>query len=146
MCYSSIVSQFSTNYVYNSGISLMSFTSISAFLISFTFLTVYLFPCSLNIPPHRHLRFSIPEVVFDILLIGLWIASSTNLIVNGSCKEASNFISVCPQWISSSVLGYVTVILFSCTFIMGVFDPRNKEDNFFQSKDQIMFARGNWKE
>lgn len=108
-------------------------------------MVVQLFPQHFNVSPDRHLRFSKTELSFDILLIGLWIASSTVLLVLGndclySITERCSFI------FSSTGLGYLASLLFASTMMIGIKDTiEYKDQALFKSKDHIMFARGNWK-
>lgn len=107
---------------------------------------VQLYPQHLNVSPDRHLRFSKTEISFDFLLMGLWMSSSTILLLVG--KECINYNSEerCNFIISSTGLGYFAGVLFAFTMIIGIKDTmENKQHSILKSKDHVMFARGNWK-
>ena len=113
--------------------------------MALTFIIVQLYPQYLNVPPDRHLRFSKTEMSFDLVLMGLWFSSSTGLLLMGdlcSFDKSQNCIFI----YSSTGLGYFASLLFAGTMIIGIRDTiENKNGLVLNSKDHIMFARGNWK-
>jgi hypothetical protein len=121
---------------------------LSKKLIAYSFLIVYLFPNYLDIPPHRHPRVSITEVSLDMLLVGLWIASSTVLLKFGKCTSKPSYLQACPEWIPSMTVGYFATLMFFMSSILGIKDLTDQAntDAPFQTKDHVMFARGSWKE
>jgi hypothetical protein len=105
-----------------------------------------LYPQHLNISPDRYLRFSKTEISFDFLLMALWVAASTALLLVGNDCQYNAAGGECVFILSSVGLGYLASFLFAFSMVIGITDTiRYKDQSIFKSKDHIMFARGNWK-
>lgn len=105
-----------------------------------------LYPQHWNISPDRYLRFSKTEMSFDFILMGLWAAASTVLLLVGNDCLYNAAGDGCIFIFSSVGLGYLASFLFAFSMVIGIKDTiRNKDQSIFKSKDHIMFARGNWK-
>ena len=107
---------------------------------------VQLFPQHLNVSPDRHLRFSMTEISFDLILIGLWIATSSVLLFSGNECRTDMSGDGCIYIYSSTGLGYFNAVLFAFSMLIGIRDSiQNNKSAIIKSKDHVMFARGNWK-
>ena len=108
---------------------------------------VYTFPAFLGVPPQRHLRFSRIEVAVDFIYILFWLASASALANYGNCPKRifsiiKSELESCLAWNLCLVFGFLNVILFSATFIMGGRDLWKQAS----APGMLMKGRGNWRE
>ncbi|TPX50276.1 hypothetical protein SeMB42_g01404 [Synchytrium endobioticum] len=119
---------FTSSPIGGSGMTFMVAVSLSSMIISASCILLYLFPSFLNIPPHRHPRFSRVEVTTDFVYVCLWTAASLSMAVSGRCPPTSSVgylvSSICFPWNFSMAFGFVGALLVGMTYGMGVFDMR----------------------
>ncbi|KAJ3218013.1 hypothetical protein HK099_005279 [Clydaea vesicula] len=122
------------------GVDFMCLTSLSSCFL-------YLVPAFLNVPPHRHPRFSRIEVIVDLIYCGLWIAASLKLASSGNCPRKFLDIDVseedisCLSWNICFGLGFLSALTYIFTFSMGT---RDIWTHGWFGTVEFIGTRGNW--